>query len=111
MARKPATEQMTGEEAKLPPPVSGEAASSEGTKAAEDGPPPSDDAQAAPAAAVTRLAEKAEKAQATVISAIEHDGQAYGPGDPIDLTRAEFAALVKAGAVQDEDWDELPIPF
>ncbi|NTT88499.1 hypothetical protein [Tabrizicola fusiformis] len=54
---------------------------------------------------------RVEKGLATVISPIDHDGQSYQIGEPLPLTRDEFAALVKAGAVQDEDWEELPIPF
>lgn len=107
MARKPAENPSSGEEAKLPPPDAAELAATTASH-------PAGESQAvisAGAAADGGPVQRVEKATAAVISPIEHDGLSYAIGDPIDVTREEFVALVKAGAVQDEDWDELANPF
>ena len=41
----------------------------------------------------------AEEREFTVTSPVEHDGEAYAPGDPIMLTRAAWFALWDAQAV------------
>ena len=93
------------------PAVDPEGTSGEATAPAEDG----EVTQVAPLSSAAGGAGgdggRVERAMANVISPIDHDGQSYKVDDPIALTREEFTALVKAGAVQDEDWDELPLPF
>lgn len=44
---------------------------------------------------------------ATAVSPIEHDGVHYRLGNPVPLTRDQFLTLRLAGAVADEDWDDL----
>lgn len=72
---------------------------------------PSAEPKAAPAHGVGGGGGQVEKGWATVVSPISHDGADYAAGDTIPVTEAEFRVLVKAGAVLDEDWEELPIPF
>lgn len=72
---------------------------------------PSAEPKAAPAHGVGEGGGQVEKGWATVVSPISHDGADYSIGMAVPVTEAEFRVLVKAGAVLDEDWEELPIPF
>lgn len=72
---------------------------------------PSTEPKAAPAHGVGEGGGRVEKGWATVVSPISHDGADYSIGEAVPVTEAEFRVLVKAGAVLDEDWEELPIPF
>lgn len=95
------------------PEATGEAATAEPAVAAPlaETVDPSAEPKAAPAHGVGGGGGQVEKGWATVVSPISHDGADYSAGDTIPVTEAEFRVLVKAGAVLDEDWEELPIPF
>ena len=95
------------------PEAAGEAATTEPVMAAPlaETADPSEEPKAAPAHGVGGGGGQGEKGWATVVSPISHDGADYSIGMAVPVTEAEFRILVKAGAVQDEDWDELPIPF
>lgn len=53
------------------------------------------------AAARNPKAARAEQTRATytVASPLEHDGDLYAPGDPVELTEAEAAPLLAGGVV------------
>lgn len=92
------------------PETAGEAATAVAAPLAETV-DPSAEPKAAPAHGVGGGGGQVEKGWATVVSPISHDGADYSIGMAVPVTEAEFRVLVKAGAVQDEDWEELPIPF
>lgn len=48
-----------------------------------------------------------ERRIATVVSAIEHDGYRFAPGDPIPLSLSEFTGLKGTGALAGASWDDL----
>ena len=50
-----------------------------------------------------------ERRIATAVDVIMHDVQFFRPGDALAVTREEFLALSKAGAVLDDDWDGLDL--
>lgn len=44
---------------------------------------------------------------ATAASTVLHDLMLYTSGEPIPVSEADFTALSKAGAVIEDDWDDL----
>ena len=44
---------------------------------------------------------------ATAADSILHDLMFYASGEPIPVTKADFTALSKVGAVVEDDWDDL----
>lgn len=62
-----------------------------------------DQAQVLPAGMEIRI----QRRMATAASSVLHDLMLYTSGDPIPVTEVDFTALSKAGAVIEDDWDDL----
>lgn len=95
-------------------PASGSAGGQDGAGGLVTSPqvaPPAPDPAAEDGGGPLATEERPEQGIATVISPIAHDGVVYLAGDQLLLTRPEFERLRLAGAVADEDFDDLPIPF
>ncbi len=64
-----------------------------------------DQAQVLPAGMEIRIPRRIATAATTIL----HDLMLYASGAPIPVNQADFTALSKAGAVIEDDWDDLAL--